>query len=132
MQQKRKPGNRANVRGPLANSMGRVRHIRHDHADSRVKNIGQAVHELQPKRRRPLFGTTVDLLRDGLGCSADRVLRATATDGPVQHPRSEHRRQRWHSAHRQLTRRSKQSDVPPVTGPVASVFRYATASADIC
>jgi len=131
VQQKRKPGNRVDVRGPLANSVGRVRHIRHDHADCRVENNGQAVHELQPERRRSLFATTVDLLRDGLGCSADRVLRATATDGPVQHPRSEHRRQRWHSAHRQPTRRSEQSDVPPVTGPVASVFRYAAASANL-
>lgn len=131
MQQKRKPGNRADVRGPLANAVGRVRHIRHDHADRRVENVVQAVHGLLPERRRPLLTATVDLLRDGVDRFADCVLRTAATDGPVQHPRSEHRRQRRHSAHRQLTCRTEQSDVPSVAGPIAGVFRHAAASADV-
>jgi len=125
VQQKRKPGNRADVRGPLANAVGRVRHIRYDHADRRVENVGTVVHGLHPECHRPLCATAVARY-------AKSVLRAAAaTDGPVQHPGSEHRRQRRHRAHRQLTRRSKQPDVSSVAGPVAHVIRHAAAAANV-
>lgn len=93
VQQKRKRRDRADVRGPLANAVGSVRHLRHDHADCRVENVGPTVNGLYPERHRPIFATTVDFLRDGFVVRfADRVLRPSGTDGPVKHPRSKHRR----------------------------------------
>jgi len=93
VQQKRKRRDRADVRGPLANAVGSVRHLRHDHSNRRVENVGPTVNRLHPERYRPIFATTVDFLRDGFVVRfADRVLRAAATDGSVKHPRSKHRR----------------------------------------
>jgi len=93
VQQKRKRRDRADVRGPLANVVGSVRHLRHDHADCRIENVGPTVHGLHPERYRPIFATTVDFLRDGFVVRfTDCVLRTAATDGSVKHPRSKHRR----------------------------------------
>lgn len=127
------------MRGPFANTVGRVRHIRHDHADRRLENIvataaatsgivigtGATVFFSTGRGRPDVRPTVHVLLRNDNG---------TADGCPdIQHRRSDGRRlwRRWrgrwrwrHRTHRQPAPGPGQpSRLLSVAGPVANARR---------